>query len=251
MKRKCIIINADDCGASSLVDEHIEQAILAGKITSTTVIVNMDDFEGAVSLYKKYSDRISFGWHINLSEGKPLLYSQLLLDKGYYIEKDGGAEFNGKAFWKKKLTHEVKEAIRNELKAQYSKLLDGGIILSHADGHHHIHTSPSLMFLVPSLLEELGVKKMRRMRNYVPFSLDYLTRKFVVGTVAITHPHIKMTDTFSYFQEYIDNPNLPSGKTVELECHPGHPKYAEEEKILLNSNLEKQFGAKLISYKDL
>ena len=74
---KRIIINADDCGMSQTVNEHIDQAILADKITSTTVMVNMDDFDGEVRLYKQYHEHISFGWHINLSEGKPLLYSQI------------------------------------------------------------------------------------------------------------------------------------------------------------------------------
>ena len=112
MKR--IIINADDCGMSLQVNEHIEQAILAGKISSTTVMANMEDFDGAVRLYKTYGSEISFGWHINLTEGSPLMYSQLLLDKGYYIEQGGRIVFNGKAFWKKHLTNEMKMAIRKE-----------------------------------------------------------------------------------------------------------------------------------------
>jgi len=251
MKKKQVIINADDCGMSQLVDEHIEKAILAGKITSTTIIVNKEDFEGAVALYDKYKDMISFGWHINLTEGKPLLKSQLLLDKQYYIEQGSEVVFNGKAFWRSGISREMKKSICKELKAQYEKLRDSGINISHADGHHHIHTSPELMFLVPSLLEGLGIDKMRRLRNYVPYSLDYFMRKVVSGVVALRYPHIKTTDTFCYFQEYFCNPHLPSGKTIELECHPGHPKYQEEEHYLLNFDLEKQYNVNLINYRDL
>lgn len=140
-KKKRIIINADDCGMSQTVNEHIEKAILAGKITSTTVMTNMHDFDGAVRLYKQYHDCISFGWHINLSEGKPLLYSQLLLDKGFYIESEHGVEMNGRKFLHKWLTSEARKEITKELMAQCSKLRDSGIVISHVDSHHHAHTS--------------------------------------------------------------------------------------------------------------
>ena len=77
------IINADDCGKSVIVNKAIEASIINGLITSTTVMANMDDFAGAVRLFQEYGSRISFGWHINLTEGEPLSSSQLLLDNGY------------------------------------------------------------------------------------------------------------------------------------------------------------------------
>ena len=48
-----IIINADDCGANKQVDTAIEKAILADRITSTTIMANMDDFE-----YKSLYDNV-------------------------------------------------------------------------------------------------------------------------------------------------------------------------------------------------
>lgn len=68
-----VIINADDCGYSKLVDDHIANAIRSGKITSTTMMANMNDFEGALALYDTYKDEVSFGFHLNLTEGTPLL----------------------------------------------------------------------------------------------------------------------------------------------------------------------------------
>lgn len=47
-----IIINADDCGYSEKVNAAIEDCILKNAITSTTIMANMDDFEGALRLYK-------------------------------------------------------------------------------------------------------------------------------------------------------------------------------------------------------
>ena len=49
-----LIINADDCGKSKEVNAAIAKFIEAGKITSTTVMANMDDLEGAARLFRQY-----------------------------------------------------------------------------------------------------------------------------------------------------------------------------------------------------
>ena len=91
-----IIINADDCGRSKVVNSAIEECIQAGCITSTTVMANMDDLEGAVGLYNTYKNSISFGCHLNLTQCQPLLKSQILQDIGFTsISDDGMIELNG------------------------------------------------------------------------------------------------------------------------------------------------------------
>lgn len=88
-----LIINADDCGYSSVVNRRIEEEIWHHRITSTTVMANMDDFEGAVRLYEKYGKDISFGVHLNMTEGKPLLDSEELLSAGVLKKAAGGGYF--------------------------------------------------------------------------------------------------------------------------------------------------------------
>ena len=68
-----IVINADDCGKSSVVNKAIRDCVESNLITSTTIMSNMDDFGGAIKLYEDYSGKISFGLHINLDEGEYLL----------------------------------------------------------------------------------------------------------------------------------------------------------------------------------
>ena len=98
-----VIINADDCGINKEVDAEIERFIQLGKITSTTVMANMDDLEGAKNLYDLYKDNISFGVHVNLTNGEPLTKSQALLDYGYYKEEDGKVLLNGYPFINKQI----------------------------------------------------------------------------------------------------------------------------------------------------
>jgi len=237
-----IIINADDCGKSATVNSHIEKAIEASKISSTTVMANMDDFEGALCLYKNYHNEISFGWHLNLTEGAPLLKSQVLLDYGYYREENGVALFNGIKFWKKKLPEYVKKDISNELHAQYEKLRDSGFIISHVDSHHHIHTSPSMLGIIPNLCNELGLSRVRSIRNFVPFSISYLFRKTWREYMRIRMNSCKMTQYFCSYKEYCNNPNMWNFKNLELMCHPGSycEQYSDEENLLFNNNIIKE-----------
>jgi len=247
---KRIIINADDCGMSETMDREIEYCIQNGVITSSTIMANMDDFDGAVRLYKQYKDQISFGWHMNLTEGKPLMESQVLLDRGYYLEDNGVIVMNGKPFWKKVLSRDMVHAIKKELKAQYEKIRDNGIEITHADSHEHIHTSWGLWPYMPGFLHELGITRCRRMRNYVPSSLSRMARG--VWTLPFKARGIRMVDTFCSFKEYMDNPSLPNGRLLELECHPGSKEldFEEEYKILKQKPLTKA-GVELINYNDL
>lgn len=247
-----IIVNADDCGKTPQVDREIEHSILEGKITSTTVMANMDDFNGAIELYRKYNDKISFGWHLNLTEGQPILYSQLLLDKGYYLESEGKVFFNGNSFRNKVISSVMWTEIKKELYAQYDKLRDSGIVITHADSHHFIHTSPGMVLKMPSLFKELKINRCRRIINYgLPYHSRLVRQLF---SLSFSIKGLKMPDTFSFWGDYYNNSKLKQGKTVELMIHPGHPKPdydAEYQKMLQTDYAQLWPGTKLISYKEL
>ena len=247
---KRIIINADDCGMSKTMDREIEYCIQNNMITSSTIMANMDDFDGAVRLYNQYKDVISFGWHMNLTEGKPLLASQILLDKGYYVEENGIVVMKGKPFWKRILSRDMVHDIKKELNAQYEKIRDNGIEITHADSHEHIHTSWSLWPYMPAFMHGLGITRCRRMRNYVPSSLSRMARG--VWSLPFKTSGIRMVDTFCSFKEFIDDPSLPQGHLIELECHPGSKEldFEVEYELLKQKPLSKA-GVMLISYNDL
>ncbi len=248
--KKRIIINADDCGMSETMDREIEYCIQNSLITSSTIMANMDDFDGAVRLYKQYKDEISFGWHMNLTEGKPLLDSQVLLDKGYYVEANGIVVMNGKPFWKKVLSRDMVHDIKRELNTQYEKIRDHGIEITHADSHEHIHTSWALWQYMPGFLQELGIMRCRRMRNYVPSAVSRMARE--IWTLPFKARGLRMVDTFGSYKEYNDNMNMPQGNVIELECHPGSREcdFEEEYELLKKGKLRKS-DIELISYSNL
>lgn len=252
---KKIIINADDLGMSGTVNREIESCIQKGLITSTTIMANMPDFDGARKLYDTYNEAISFGWHMNLTEGEPLTKSQALLDFGYFVETKDGVRMNGMAFWKQKFFPKtIREEIKKELRAQIGKIRDNRIRLSHADSHQHIHTSPALLLVLPSLLSELKIERCRRMRNMVASPLGRCLRDFAM--TRYKWQRIRMADAFGPLRDFLSNPALcKDDEVVELMVHPGasetdNPKAANEYTMLKDLDLN-TINAKLVTYWEI
>lgn len=249
MNNKKIIINADDCGMSAKVNKEIKFCIENGLITSTTIMANMSDFEGAVNLYHTYKDVISFGWHINLTEGEPLTRSQLLLDKGFFKEYDGRLFFNGKSYWRKMISSAMMKDIKKELNEQLIKLRDNGVCITHVDSHQHIHTSPGLFYKFPAALRNMKIDKCRRIRNVTSSFPDRLARN--AWTIPFVINGIRMTDSFCSFSDFYYSFFKVDGNTIELMVHPGHPgnSFIEEYELLKKTDIG-NMGGRLVTYRD-
>jgi predicted glycoside hydrolase/deacetylase ChbG (UPF0249 family) len=254
-----IIVNADDCGMSPYVDNEIRKCIEDDIISSTTVMANMDDFDGAVKLYQDYRNKISFGIHFNLTEGHPLLKSQCLLDTGFYIEKDGKVSFFGKDFNYKVLTKDMKNAIEIELNAQAEKILDAGLKPSHIDSHHHVHWHREIIPIFSGLAAKYGNNKMRK--EYFTSDgyglVDSLKLHLWQFYARVKNVHLKTVDDLVYVDflyKLIDERRYQLKKSYEIMVHPGHEKIEYQNEIqqlmdrklifLLNDN-------KLMTYNDL
>lgn len=249
-----VIINADDCGYSESVNQHIEDAILKRRISSTTIIANMDDLDGAVRLYNKYKDRVSFGFHPNLTEGSPITESKNLIDAGFFYEEDGKLLVNAHPFRRKLLNSAMRESIYNEVLAQAKRILDRGINFSHIDGHHFIQQSTFMISLLPRLCKEIGVYKIRNYRNYMPMSANKLMRDCWGRLLKIQCSKIKYPDYFiaykDFYELYSQGKCYATDGVLELMCHPGGI-YTDEEDLLMANDPEELYGMKLITYNEL
>lgn len=255
MKR--IIVNADDCGLNSTVNNKIEECIQRGRLSSTTVMAVGSDILGAKRLFDMYNEQVSFGCHLTLDDGKPLLFNQCLADNGYIESKDGEWYFTRKLWDQVLLQKKVKNALLKECCAQIEFLLDNGFHISHLDSHHHVHTSKGLFWLIPTLGKKYGIKKYRRMRNNMSVSLGFLYRQVWNICEKIQNPSSQTTDVFCSCSSIFKNEDLQilkRAETIELMCHPGHPneKFKDEiiqllcrDKILYHTDYE------LINYNQL
>lgn len=247
-----LIINADDCGRTEYVDNRIEHFIQQGKISSTTVMANMYDFDGAVRLYKTYKDTISFGAHLNLTEGAPLLYSQPMLDAGLYKEEDGNVVFDVQWSRGKVQPKIIREAIFNEFDAQLTKIRDAGIDISHIDSHHHIYTTLLCLLVTPKIAAKHNIRRIRRLNNYRKPYLSFLGRQAWALIERMQNTSLRMTDYFAdYGAVYADaKAGRCKNGIIEIMCHPGGL-YIEEEELMLREDIVGMADAELINYNQL
>lgn len=250
-----IIINADDCGKSVAVNSAIDECIQLGCISSTTVMANMEDLDGAKVLFDKYSDKISFGAHLDLTEAHPLTKSQILLDFGYFKETEEGILMCGHNFRHTIFPKRVREEIFNELDAQMTKLLDFGFSISHIDSHRHIHYGYGILPVFVKVAEKYHINKIRRSKNFMKPCVHLYMGKAWKMELDYLDSHFETADYFSSFSDYYNkttNHILERNKsTFELMVHPGHPKYKEEITLLKEQYQTIFVENQLISYKNL
>ncbi|WP_315121677.1 chitin disaccharide deacetylase [uncultured Clostridium sp.] len=248
---KKIIFNADDFGLTSGCNKGIVEAIKNGVVTSTTLMVNMPKAEEAVKLAKE-NGIISFGIHLTLTCGKPILSGKevpsLVDERGIFYKRTTSLcpAMN------------LEEAER-ELRAQINKFFQIGINLSHMDGHHHIHMYDGVREIVANLAKEYNV----------PLRSSNIECKKLYDEIGI-----KTTDyfTWDFYGEKATLDNLKSiindldHGTTEIMCHPAfcdeelekissyNKNRAEELKILKSEELKEWLVAEnieLITFKDL
>jgi len=156
---KMLIINADDLGADEARNAGIFEAIEAGIVTSASLLANGPALDDALRRIRSLGrPGVSFGVHLNLSEGKPLSPNLRIL-----TGPDGW-------FLKKPRTHHLlmssgdrsldKEIVQ-EMTAQVEFLLDTGIGIDHLDGHQHVHVFPASFLTAVRVSEKYGIPWVR------------------------------------------------------------------------------------------
>lgn len=128
---KKIIINADDFGYSSGVNQGIIKAFREGVLSSTTLMANMPGCDEAIKLAKDYPG-LGVGAHLVLTCGAPMTQGTTL--KG----EDG--KFHLLQEYHQKRNEINDEEIFKEWCTQIDYLLNQGVPLTHLDSHHHVHT---------------------------------------------------------------------------------------------------------------
>lgn len=285
-----VIINADDFGYSSEVNSAIEKAVVAGKISSTTIMANAPFFDEAVSIAKKYK-YISYGVHLNLIEFAPLTNESIFLK--YHLIDETGSFIQGEIYRVKSFSAELIRAIKEEWSAQIKKVVDAGITISHIDSHQHTHNITSLQNILLEIMDDFGIKKCRRRcffsiwrvlrsRSYIfpkynnngnkpNNSQEKLKKRCCIGKL-INHlfifpikqykwiSRIKnnkiITDDIVSYQWFVQDvkkyPYLYYSKTIEIECHPGLPSNREETSLLMQDELKKIIPKyTLITYREV
>ena len=155
---KQLIINADDFGLHTAVNEGIIQGYTAGCVTSTSLMSVGEAFDHGVSLLAQ-QPRLGVGIHLTL------VGERALTDAGKIpslVDRDGNLSSNYLHFLFRFFRGGVRlEDIRRELRAQVHKGVATGLAITHLDSHQHIHVAPGIIDIVLDLAREFHIKAVR------------------------------------------------------------------------------------------
>ena len=154
-----LIIHADDLGADEARNEGIFEAMAEGVVTAASILANGPAFPDVVQrIAAKPLHQVSFGVHLNLTEGRPL-------SAGLDIITNEDGFFHGKAaglrLMMTKGDKRLEREVEQEATAQILKLQEAGIRIDHLDGHHHIHVFPAVIHAAVRVAMDARISWMR------------------------------------------------------------------------------------------
>ena len=249
--RRRLIVNADDFGRSSSINEAVVRGHRDGILTTASLMVNEAACDEAVALARE-NPRLGVGLHLVLSE-QPLA---------------AGFQF----FFKRGLRREIRRLIQ----AQIDKFLATGLTLDHVNSHHHLHMHPSVVKILLNCLSDRNINRVRltwepfwiNVRHIAGRRVRNLTHALIYCALArnarrgfhdgkIKHPEfvfgLMQNDVVD--EQYVTRllPVLPAGDS-ELYSHPSMNGYRHEFEALVSpkvSELVSRQGIELIRYQDL
>jgi len=268
-----LIVNADDFGRSSSINQAVIRAHREGILTTASLMVNEPAFDDAVSLARECPG-LGVGLHLTLLCGHSALPFEripgLVTPARQFSNNPAGVGF--RYFFHRRL----REQLRAEIHAQFQKFRATGLPLDHINGHLHLHLHPTVFRVLMEDAAQLGIQRLRL--TYDPFWLNLrlasghwgyrilhaavyyclsararpaLRRRGIGHTRAVFGllQNGRVDETF--VQRLL--PVLPPGNS-ELYSHPSLDQYKNEFEALISPCVREQVdkcGIRLIRYQDM
>lgn len=174
--RPLLIVNADDFGASTDVNEGVLRAHRDGILTSASLMVTGDAFEEAVELARG-APRLAVGLHLVLVQGRaasPRERAPLLVDREGRLPADP-AGFGLRLAFDRALQRQV----AREIEAQLDRFEATGLPLSHVDGHLNFHVHPAVLPRLAKAAAARGARGVRLPRDDLRLALKHDPRRLL------------------------------------------------------------------------
>lgn len=202
---KKLIVNADDFGYNSKINQGIVHSHKNGVVTSTSMLVTKEGFEDAVTLAKD-NPKLSIGLHLDLDEFFEIDHTR---GKIVGINQD---KFN------------INE-IEQEIKRQIESLLSHNISPDHLTGHHHVHLVKEIFYIIVPIMKQYNIKSLRFNRKILyDQNLFSEFKQYLDDNNLIYPPHF----IEGWYWGNIDEPYT----VAELMTHPGYGELWREYELL-------------------
>lgn len=127
---KRLIINCDDFGQSSAMNQAIIQLLEEKKVSSATIITTAPGFEEAASWCAKQRP-VNVGLHLTMTSEFDALRWRSITERASLHDSSGYQYQTVKKFEQRAKTRDVLK----EIDAQYARLKRVGLVISHVDNH--------------------------------------------------------------------------------------------------------------------
>lgn len=249
-----VVINADDLGATPLVNDTIFTLIENGQVSSVTMIANSPYIEEACKRISQFP-KCSFGVHLNLTEYEPITNIDQLMP---LLDQDGS--FLSNHIRKVPIRATLTRGIFEEFCAQIDRLHALGVQVSHIDSHHHVHSIPRVFPILKRVQKRYQIRRVRISRNiYGPDENAPWQLRLKKSAYNFLLKHYYKTVTTGGFTDFktfyeLGKTNKPHHKTVELMVHPGSRTFDYEDETEILSGQWRDalsFPVRLLSYNEI
>lgn len=164
-----LIVNADDFGRSAAVNAAVLRAHSEGILTTASLMVNEPGAAEAVALARAHP-RLGVGLHLTLLDGRAALPPKQLAGVGLVNARGEFERAPVRVGWRYFFRRELREPLRAEVRAQFARFRETGLVLDHVNGHLHLHLHPVVLPTVIEEMRKLGARHARLTRD--PFWLE-------------------------------------------------------------------------------
>ncbi|GEM_PF-537866 len=154
--QKWIVFCADDLGISAGTNEGIRRAFEAGLVRESSLCVTGKAWEEGLDLVRSVHPELGMGLHLSFTLGKALTgpIPHLTDENGIFHPLPQVL----KACIRKRLDP---QAIEAEIRAQMERACLGVPLLTHFNGHHHVHVFPQIRDMVIKVLRQTSIPWIR------------------------------------------------------------------------------------------
>ncbi|MGQ7848581.1 ChbG/HpnK family deacetylase [Granulosicoccus sp. 3-233] len=146
--KRCTILCADDFGLTSEVSRAIEELARSRKLSATSVMTNLPDWDECRTQLPTLRNDIAVGLHLNLTTGEPLSSLRRQLPEGRFQSLNTVLLTSLARRWNEAL-------LREEIQAQLQRFEEAaGNPPDHVDGHQHVHIFPVVRPIFLQCLQE-------------------------------------------------------------------------------------------------
>ena len=225
-----VVINADDLGLTQSVSEGIFFAYDNGLISDFSLMANGEACDFAIRGLKERGI-LDVGMHFSVVDGEiPLDKSKgtaVLLDGARFPVSAKPFILLAKSFF---MRGKIKKAIALEFEAQYRKIKETGLRISHLDSHQHVHLFWGIADILAKKCHENGIRFIRRpmtksidpagiLMRYLGSRLTRICRGKEVEVVSTYGYDTRNSNSSEIIQAYI---TAKSGEILrEIAVHPG------------------------------